>query len=169
MQAGVWKAGKFQEGSWQAQPLRHVCKRQRGVWQGTMRSQRAPGHCGQGLQNPAGSGAGVPWKRVPRGSPRFCRREWASQGSAAFMSRKRARLHSLWEGTELRDSSPSPAAPAAPAGTVLGSMEPGSMGGVPAQSWPQRRSQAGNHNPARRNRGGSNSASKESGQASQRR
>ena len=65
----------------------------------------------------------------------------------------------------------------APSGTVLGSTGPRSTGGVPSQSWPRRRSLASDYNPARRDRGrmlwghrgGSNSAPKESGQASQRR
>lgn len=98
-------AGRCQEsrkvpGRKLASPATASCMQvaERGV-AGHQEVQRAPGRWGQGLQNPAVSGAGAPWKRVPRSSPRFCRREWASQGRAAFMSRKRARLHSLWEGT----------------------------------------------------------------------
>ena len=119
-----------------------------GCVAGHQEVQRPPGYWGQGLQNPAVSGAGV-----PRNSPGFYRREWTSQETVAFRSRKRARLRSLWEGAELCDSSLSPASSHWP--PVLGSMEPGSMGGVPAQSWPQRRSQSCNHNPALRDTAGS--------------
>lgn len=109
--------------------------------------QRAPGYWGQGLQNPAVSGAGVPWRRVPRSSPGFCRSDWASQERAASMSRKRARLPSPCEGTELHDSSPSPAGSLWHSAGQRGAWEHGWRA---SPALPQRRSQAGNHNPARR-------------------
>ena len=88
-----------------ASPATASCMQEvEGCVAGHQEVQRPPGYWGQGLQNPAVSGAGV-----PRNSPGFYRREWTSQETVAFRSRKRARLRSLWEGAELCDSSLSPA------------------------------------------------------------
>lgn len=78
----------------------------RQVWAGDHYIQSTPGNQGQGLQNPAVSGAGV-----PRSSPGFCRRvSFSGKSRLREPEESETSAHSsLGEGTELHDSSPGPA------------------------------------------------------------
>lgn len=133
MKADGRRAGRLQEGSWQAKPLGPACKRQRkGCGLGTFDPEVSWG-LGPGCAKSRGK-----WRRVSPEQPCILQKRVSFSGKSCLY--KPEESETAAHSGRTRSCVTHPPALLAPTGTVLGSTGPGITGGVPARPWPRRRS-----------------------------